>query len=80
MSHLPYKAVIIILTAVLAATAILAMLSYNALGDKSSLPEYKRLEYEWQICDLERELGYPACFIDGEFVQVKDLDESGRAP
>ena len=75
-----YKKVTIVLIVVLMATAILAIFSFNSIGDKPRLSEEKRLEYEWQICDLERDLGYPACFINGEFIQVDDLDEDGRIP
>ena len=75
-----YRTIILALAVVLVATAILAVFSFNSIGDKPRLSEEKRLEYEWQICDLERDLGYPACFINGEFIQVDDLDETGRNP
>ncbi len=78
MTAFPYKKITIALAATMLVTFVLAALSFSLIGDKPHLSEEKRLEYEWQICDLERDLGYPACFIDGEFVQVKNLDESGR--
>ena len=73
MTPLLYKIVIIALAVVLVATAILAVFSFNSIGDKPRLSDEKRLEYEWQICNLQIELGYPACVIGGEHVMAGDI-------
>ena len=78
MTPFIYKRIILVLAVALLATSVIAVISYNSIWDRPGLSDEERHEYQMQICDLEMQLGYPACFIDGEFVQIGELNGTRR--
>ena len=73
-----YKMIVLALVVTLLATTTLAVSYNDAIGNRPQLSDEKVLEYEWQVCDLQVDLGYPACFVNGEHILVDELSNTER--
>ena len=78
-SH-PYKKITIAFGIAVAISFSAAAILFILPGDQSQLSDERQLAYDLQICQLDRQLGAPACYFDGEFIMVEDLIESGVIP